>query len=261
MNKQPISYLQIDMKWKKLPYRVKGEDATIGGSGCGPTSAAMLIETMTGKTFTPVDACNWSMAHGYKALNNGTYYSYFVPQFKEFGITCRQALASRILNKPDHPIHDEVKKLLQEGYYAIALMGPGQWTKSGHFVVVWWWDDKSVYINDPASTRLTRLRGDVGLFKQQVRNYWLIDAREYNNGDDEMLSYDQFKEYMNQYRKELGMAEADGFAQSSIETCITAGILQNVGTSVEMKIDRPKDFVTRQEAAIIAGQILRTKED
>ena len=30
-----------------------------------------LIETLTGKTFTPEDACNWSMAHGYKALGNG----------------------------------------------------------------------------------------------------------------------------------------------------------------------------------------------
>ena len=29
----------------------------------------MLIETLTGKTFTPVDACAWSVEHGYKALN------------------------------------------------------------------------------------------------------------------------------------------------------------------------------------------------
>ena len=77
MNKKPVSYLQTDPRWKSKPYRVKGESATIGGSGCGPTAAAMIIETMTGKKYTPEDACNWSMAHGYKALGNGTYYGYF----------------------------------------------------------------------------------------------------------------------------------------------------------------------------------------
>ena len=71
MNKKPVSYLQTDPRWKNKPYRVKGENATIGGSGCGPTAAAMLIETITGKKFTPEDACNWSMAHGYKALAMG----------------------------------------------------------------------------------------------------------------------------------------------------------------------------------------------
>ena len=61
MNRRPIAYLQTDPRWAALPYRVPGERATIGGSGCGPTAAAMLIETLTGKTFTPVDACAWSV--------------------------------------------------------------------------------------------------------------------------------------------------------------------------------------------------------
>ena len=56
MNKKPVSYLQTDPRWKSKPYRVKGESATIGGSGCGPTAAAMIIETMTGKKYTPEDA-------------------------------------------------------------------------------------------------------------------------------------------------------------------------------------------------------------
>ena len=33
MNKQPVSYLQTDKRWKDKPYQVKGEKATIGGSG------------------------------------------------------------------------------------------------------------------------------------------------------------------------------------------------------------------------------------
>ena len=116
MNKKPVSYLQTDPRWKNKPYRVKGENATIGGSGCGPTAAAMLIETITGKKFTPEDACNWSMAHGYKALGNGTYYGYFKPQFAEFGIDCDMLNWTKTYGKPDHANHKKVEEMLKQGY-------------------------------------------------------------------------------------------------------------------------------------------------
>ena len=177
MNKRPVSYLQTDARWKSKPYRVPGEQSTIGSAGCGPTCAAMVISTLKGKTVTPVDTCDWSIRHGYKALNQGTYYSYFVPQLKAYGIQCKQMLGSRILNQPQHPIHEQVKQYLSQGYYVIALMGPGTWTKSGHFVLVWDWDSK-VRINDPASTRAERLNGDPDTFRREVRMYWLVDARE-----------------------------------------------------------------------------------
>ena len=105
MNKKPVSYLQTDSRWKDKPYRVTGEASTIGSSGCGPTSAAMLIETLTGKTFTPADACAWSLAHGYKALNQGTYYSYFVPQFNVFGIKCERLNTVNLYGNRSSAIH------------------------------------------------------------------------------------------------------------------------------------------------------------
>ena len=181
MNKQPVSYLQTDPKWKNKPYQVKGETATIGDSGCGPTAAAMLIETITGKTFTPEDACAWALAHGYKALNAGTYYAYFKPQFAAHGINCDQMNWINTYGKPGSENHKKAFDLLKQGYYLIALMGKGLWTGSGHFVVVWWEDGK-VHINDPASTKPARLTGDLATFKSQVKYYWWIDARAYNAG-------------------------------------------------------------------------------
>lgn len=179
MNKKPIAFLQTDAKWKNEPYRVPGEKSTIGSAGCGPTCAAMVIATMKDKSVTPKDTCLWSVKHGYKALNQGTYYSYFKPQLAAYGIDCQQLLAARILNKPNHPIHDKVKQYLADGYYVIALMGPGAWTKSGHFVLLWGWDTK-VRILDPASTSEKRTSGDPATFKNDVRLYWLVDARAYN---------------------------------------------------------------------------------
>lgn len=180
MNKKPVSYLQTDSRWKNKPYQVKGETATIGDSGCGPTAAAMLIETLTGKTFTPEDACKWSLEHGYKALKAGTYYAYFAPQFAAYGIKCWQLNWVNAYHNPKATSFDETVKYLKQGYYAIALMKQGTWTGGGHFVVLWWADDK-VRINDPASTRDNRLNGDLATFKNEAAYFWIVDAREYNN--------------------------------------------------------------------------------
>lgn len=248
MNKQPVSYLQTDPRWKALPYRVKGESATIGGSGCGPTAAAMAIETLTGQTFTPVDACKWSIDHGYKALNHGTYYGYFVPQFRAFGIECRQMLGSSLRNKPDHNIHNRVKEYIKDGCWAVALMGPGTWTKGGHFVLVWDWDGK-VRINDPASTKKSRLNGDPTTFKNEVKNYWLIDAREYNKEAD-VVTYEQWKGYMDQYRNELRDNDCGQWSEKAREFAVRQGIFSGGNPGPDGQPNYMwEDLLTREQAA------------
>lgn len=216
MNKRPVSYLQTDGRWRDKPYRVPGEQSTIGSAGCGPSCAAMVIATMKGKSVTPVETCAWSIRHGYKALNQGTYYSYFVPQLKVYGIECKQLLGSRIINQPNHPIHEQVKRYLSQGYYVIALMGPGTWTKGGHFVLLWGWDTK-VRINDPASTRAERLNGDPEAFRREVRMYWLVDAREFNKEEDEVVTYKYLKDIPEKFRP-------------IINDLMTAGIIQGDGS-------------------------------
>ena len=252
MNKRPVSYLQTDKRWKDLPYQVPGETATIGGSGCGPTAAAMLIETLTGKTFTPVDACRWSVEHGYKAKGQGTYYGYFAPQFAAFGIKCWQLSWTNVYHNPASKVHDQALEYLKQGYYLIALMKKGTWTSGGHFIVVWWADGK-IRINDPASTRDSRVNGDINTFRNEAAYYWVVDARAYNQEDD-IVSYDKFKEYMDQYRQELGAAAPAPWAAPYISKCIDAGIMSEINGA----IDRPGDFLTRQEAAVMHALALET---
>ena len=61
--------------------------------------------------------------------------------------------------------------------------------------------------------------------------------------DDEMLTYEQWKEYMDRYRKELAGQPASGWAQEELDAAVAAGITDG---------QRLKDFVTREEAAIMA---------
>lgn len=249
MNKNPVSYLQTDPKWKNLPYRVKGESSTIGGSGCGPTSAAMLIETLTGKTYTPIDACAWSVAHGYKALNQGTYYGYFEPQFKEFGITCKMLNFINTYGKPNHENHKKAFEMLKQGYYLIACMGPGTWTKSGHFVVVWWEDGK-VRINDPASTAATRLNGNLTTFKSQVKYYWWVDARNYNQ--EEEMTKEEFAKMADAYFADLAQKQPDEYSKADREWAENNGLIKGTDTGL-LKYKSP---VTREELVVVLRRLL-----
>ena len=174
MAQQPVSYFQTDPRWKNIPYAVKGESSTIGGSGCGPSSAAMILATWADKNVTPQTECAWALKNGYKALNSGTYYSYFVPAFKRYNLKCTQLNSTNIYGNSKSQFHTQAKQAVDNGDLVIACMGKGNWTRSGHYIVVWNIVGNTIYINDPASTKLARTQGDYSLFKQQVKYYWVI---------------------------------------------------------------------------------------
>ena len=174
VNKEPVSYLQTDPRWKNVPYAVKGENSTIGESGCGPTAMAMVLATWADPSVNPKTECMWALSHGYKYLNQGTAYTYFKPAAARYGLECRQITPSYIYGNANSPYHEEAKKALDNGDFVIACMGKGTWTKSGHYVLVWGVEGNLVYINDPASTKLIRTRGNYLVFKQQVKHYWIV---------------------------------------------------------------------------------------
>lgn len=173
---KPVSYLQTDPKWKNHNYSAKGEKKTIGSSGCGVTVAAMVIGTLKDKNVTPVTTAEWSMSHGYKALNQGTYYTYFVPQFNQYGITCRQLNFSNLYGKLSSTAHNEALSALKNGNWVIACMGKGHWTSSGHFILLYKYENGYIYVNDPASTKADRVKNTWDLFAKQVKYMWVVDV-------------------------------------------------------------------------------------
>ena len=255
MNKKPVSYKQGDQRWGSKPYRVPGESSTIASAGCGPTCAAMVIATLKDKRVTPETTCAWSIAHGYKALKQGTYYSYFKPQLAAYGIDCWQLLGSRIINKPNHVVHDQVKNQLKNGYYAIALMGPGTWTKGGHFVLVWDWDDK-VRILDPASSADKRLNGDPATFRREVRCYWLVDAREYNyNKENEDLDINKLTDAE---VLQLGKRIQAVMGKQPVSSALTAE-LQEAKVRGITDGTSPGAFCTRVQAAVMTLRAVKNR--
>lgn len=171
---KPISYLQTDPRWKTHNYSARGERKTIGSSGCGITASAMVIATLKAPAVTPVNTAEWSMSHGYKALNQGTYYSYFVPQFSAFGIPCERLNQTSLYGKSLSAAHEKALHALQSGDWVIACMGKGNWTSAGHFILLYRYENGYVYINDPASTKETRIKNTWDLFAKQVKYMWVV---------------------------------------------------------------------------------------
>ena len=196
MNKQPVSYLQTDPKWDACDYSAKGEQTTIGASGCGPTAMAMVLATWVDKSVTPKTECAWALAHGFKAPHQGTYYGYFPPAAKRYGLTCYQVNYTNLYGNATSAYHAQARDALDRGDLVIACMGKGNWTRSGHYVLVWKIVGNVVYINDPASTKPVRTRGAYSLFKQQVKYYWVIEKPVPNLGtekEDELdMTIDEF---------------------------------------------------------------------
>jgi predicted double-glycine peptidase len=178
MAKQPTDYKQTDSKWSKTPYAVKGESSTIGSAGCGPTSCADLLSAYVDKTITPPAAAKWMLAKGYKALNQGTFYSGIIAYIKSQGLSITQLNGANLYHAEEgtqKTWREKVKKILKAGDVLIVVFGVGDWTTSGHFCVAYDIDDNdNVYINDPASSKAERAKAPLSKVVNQVKYYWEV---------------------------------------------------------------------------------------
>lgn len=191
----PIYYMQNDSRWKSKPYRVHGkENSTIGSAGCGPTSAAMILATFVNKDITPVTTANWSMANGFKAVNQGTYYTYFKAQFAKYNMVSKQLNPASVYHNKNASVHNTALNELKAGKWLICCMGPGIWTKAGHFILVYKYENGKVYINDPASKASNRICNTWENLKYEVKYYFSIDiigCRPTNAVDNNTSKYSE----------------------------------------------------------------------
>lgn len=245
MSKRPIWYMQTDSRWKDIPYAVKGEGSTIGDSGCGPSCMAMVLATWKDKNITPKTECAWALRNGYKAYKQGTYYSYFVPAAKRYGIKCSQLNGSKLYGNSSSSLHKYVRDVTADynGHLVIACMGKGHWTRSGHFVLVYKIADGIVYLNDPASTRADRVRGDWELFKKQVKYYWLLERPE-DAKEEEDLTEAQTKKLIQDAIDKLPspvvyntLEAVPDWGYKTVEKLMAKGVLEGTGNGLNLSFD------------------------
>ena len=132
-------YSQLDGRWGRDKLTNK---TTIGRSGCGPTSAAMVLTHLTGQYITPDTMARLGEQH----LPGYTTYGYFPDiankfklSYNEIGPNDNQGLASQL--RSGRPV-------ILSGFDP-SNSGASPFTDEGHIVVATGMDGNLVEINDP----------------------------------------------------------------------------------------------------------------
>ena len=133
-----ITYDTVGKGVKKVVYYNQGEDpwatmsygaSTIKASGCGPTSLAIVVSTLTGQTVTPEMTCAFSIANGEYIYGLGTCHSFPMNAAHHWGLNCERVGKDRMGD-----IVNALKdgKMVVEICEAYTITGSG----SGHFIVL-----------------------------------------------------------------------------------------------------------------------------
>lgn len=163
--KTPVDYKQYDKRWKSIMYSARNDKSqTIGSSGCGPTSMADIMATWVDKNITPMGMCKYALNKGYRTANSGTAWGFF----KQVAVEWGHAFGGFVQTKSIATL----KKALGAGAFAVASMGPGYWTKGGHFICVYKMDNTYVYARDPASG--SRKKQKIGDFEKQRKQFFIF---------------------------------------------------------------------------------------
>ena len=137
-SREIVYYNQADPEWCSQPY---GKD-TLGKYGCGPTTLAMAVSSLTDAPKTPEDVAQWAVENGYWARHGGSYLS-IVGGAKALGLRVESGTGCDA---------DRLRQELAGGKMAVALMTKGHFTNGGHFILLRGVTlDGSVLVADPNS--------------------------------------------------------------------------------------------------------------
>lgn len=151
-------FLQWDSRWGYQDYG--GEN--IGLAGCGPTCLSMVMYYLTrDESFTPDRIAEYSMKHGYYVEGTGTAWALLTDFPTAYGVRVEELGAAE----------DTLKAKLDDGGVLICAMRKGDFTLTGHFIVIYGHEDGKFLVNDPNCA--ARSRGwSFAQISGQIKNIW-----------------------------------------------------------------------------------------
>ena len=132
-------------------------------SGCGPTSLAMVIAGLTkDNSITPYKIAKYAEENGYYVQDVGTSWSLMTEGAKSFGINSRQISLSKQV----------IFNALEQGHPIICSMKKGDFTNSGHFIVLVAIENGNIKVNDPNSKERSSVLWPYERLEGQIKNLW-----------------------------------------------------------------------------------------
>ena len=199
-------YSQLDNRWKNQMYSSVGNSTqTIGTSGCGPTSSAMVVSSIKGN-ITPNEMANLYTQYGYRSANQGTYWSAFKWTADVFNIGYSECYKL-----------DEAVAKLKDNHYIIASCNQGLFTYGGHFIVLIGVEGDYIKVYDPY------------LYSGKFSTSSRIGKAEVK-GNTVYVSIENFREYANYQKFFCFKNDRTDTKENTTTTIVTDKVESNVNT-------------------------------
>ena len=153
-------FLQWDERWG---YETYGSDF-LAVTGCGPTCLSMVTCGLTGDTqWNPYEVAKMAEDNGYYVDGSGSSWDLMSSGAEKLGLT-----VSSVIFDAEH-----IRATLEAGQPIICVMGPGDFTNAGHFLVLTGVDKNGdIILQDPNSVERTKQHWDVQKLMNQMKNLW-----------------------------------------------------------------------------------------
>ena len=157
-------YLQYASPWGSKSYGT----GTIKKNGCCPTCLAMVMSYLLQADIYPDDIVSWA-GNRYYVNGSGTSWGIFTAAAGYYGVKCTN------IGKNEKAM----MQALSAGKPVIASMGPGTFTKGGHFIVLTGVTaDGNIKVNDPndsAKKNHIGMEFSAGLILRESKNMWVFE--------------------------------------------------------------------------------------
>ncbi len=152
--------MQWDERWGYSEY----SGGLLGLSGCGPTCLSMVsIYLLNDPGLDPRTVAEFSMDNGYSVESNGSAWTLISEGGPKLGLDVTEIPLDR----------DRIFRNLEVDNPIICIMGPGDFTTGGHYIVLTDCEDGKLRVNDPNSRERSEQLWDYEQIKDQIRNLWV----------------------------------------------------------------------------------------
>ena len=154
--------MQWDKRWGYIQY---GSDV-VGLTGCGPVCLAMAGYYVSDgdERFHPAKMVEFAWDNGYYAKGSGSSWTLISEGGPELGLDVTEIPL----------VKKRIMENLEVGNPIICAMGKGDFTTSGHYIVLVGTEDGKIRLNDPNSYANSQKLWTYEEMESQFRNLWVI---------------------------------------------------------------------------------------
>lgn len=158
MDSAPL-FVQWDKRWGYEKY----SGNFFAASGCGPTTLSMVVVYLThNREASPIAVAKYSKEAGYSVDGSGSSWTLISEGCRHYGVKAKAVALDE----------SRMKAELDEGHPIVVNVGPGDFTDTGHFMVITGYDDEGFSINDPNSIEKSGKRWLFKNISSQIRAVW-----------------------------------------------------------------------------------------